>query len=138
MSIIWTLFNHLMVLLSFSQIMLQLLQIKKRILPLSLNLSETAKTAMVLPELKISFLISIGQLCNDNCNIILTKKKLYAVKNYDIILKGAHNLNDGLWDIPIQKRTITSTNYINPPIHHGMYLSSNRQHSSNSVILKSP
>ena len=54
---------------------------QKGILPLSEKISETAKAVMVLPELRISSLILIGQLCDDNCKALLTKKKLNAVKS---------------------------------------------------------
>ena len=45
-------------------------------LPLSNKLSAKAKNTIVLPELKSSLLISLGQLCDNNCNIYLDKKKL--------------------------------------------------------------
>ena len=40
-------------------------------LPISNKLSKRAKEVMVLPELKSSSLISLGQLCDNNCNIFL-------------------------------------------------------------------
>ena len=68
-------------------------------LALSNQLSSAAKMATVLPGLKTSSLISMGQLCDDDCNILLTKKHLFAVKNNHVVLTGRRNHHDGLWDI---------------------------------------
>ena len=43
-------------------------------LPLHSNLSSTAITAAILPGLQSSSLISLGQLCDDDCDILLNKK----------------------------------------------------------------
>ena len=56
---------------------------------------------MVLPHLKSANLISLGQLCNDNCTILLTKHQLHTIKEGKEILQGYQNLSDGLWDIPL-------------------------------------
>lgn len=45
-------------------------------LPLSNKLSSRAKEAIVLPQLQSSSLISLGQLCDDDCDIHLNKKEL--------------------------------------------------------------
>ena len=76
---------------------------------------------MILPGLKSALLISIGQLCDDGCNVLLNNKKLLAIKNKAIILKGDRNYSDGLWDIPIYKTSISRQNYDEPNIHPGMY-----------------
>ena len=44
------------------------------ILPLSYNLSATAQAAHVIPELHSS-LVSLGQLADDGCSIVLNKHK---------------------------------------------------------------
>ena len=77
------------------------------ILPLSNKLSKQAKTPTTLPKLKSSSLISLGQLCDDDCVILLNKKKLYAIKEKVIVLEGNRNYIDGLWYIPIQKKIFT-------------------------------
>lgn len=69
-------------------------------LPLSSELSLPAKEAHVFSELKHP-LLSLGQLCDDDCDILLTKTKLVAKKNNNIILTGQRNHTDGLWDVPI-------------------------------------
>jgi hypothetical protein len=79
-------------------------------LPFSSELSPKAKKTAIFANLQHS-LISLGQLCDDDCEIILNKKKLYAMKKNKIILQGTRSTNgDGLWDIPIQ------TNQRNHPI----------------------
>ena len=71
------------------------------ILALDTSLSNTARKAMVLPQLKSSSLISLGQLCDDDCKVHLDKKTLKVIKNNKLILDGQRNQSDGLWDIPI-------------------------------------
>ena len=77
---------------------------------------------MVLSGLKISSLVSLGQLCNDGCIIGLDSTELVVVKNSNIVLKGTRNLKDGLWDIPLYKSTIQSFNHPTPKTHAGMYM----------------
>ena len=50
------------------------------IIPLSSKLSSKAKTATVLKNLQNSSLISLGQLCDDECKILLDKKELNVCK----------------------------------------------------------
>ena len=46
---------------------------------------------------------------------------MLAFKNNKIILKGTRNRNDGLWDIPIPKATITTSCCPSPTTHAGVY-----------------
>ena len=101
------------------------------LLPLSPLLSKKAQQTMILPELKSSNLISIGQLCDDGCDIIIDKDQLVVSKNNNIILKGHRNTRDGLWDIPIQKANITTNCCLKPPTHSGLY--QNRSPKSNKI-----
>ena len=48
--------------------------------PLSEHLSTTAQTALILPNLKSSSLISIGQLCDDGCKVVLDQEDLVGIK----------------------------------------------------------
>ena len=89
---------------------------EKGSLPLSDKLSKKKKTA-----LQSSSLISIGQLCGDNCNVLLIKQTLYAVKDAELVLEGTRNLNDHLWDIPVQRKTVASDNYATPPIYPDLH-----------------
>ena len=49
-------------------------------LPLSSQLSSKAKQSTVLPQLKNASLVSLGQLCDENCEITLTKNSSRATK----------------------------------------------------------
>ena len=69
-------------------------------LPLK-NFSPAATKTYLLNDLKNSNLISLGQLCDNACYIVLTKKKLNVCKNKSILLQGFRNLDDGLWDISL-------------------------------------
>ena len=70
-------------------------------LPLPSSLSKEASSAVVLPSLNSSSLISLSQLYDDDYRVILEQKKLYMEKDNKLLLEGHINLTDGLWDIPI-------------------------------------
>ena len=69
------------------------------------NVNKAAKAATVYPNLTSSSLISIGQLCDDNCTAIFTKENMRVVKDDNIVLEGERNLNDGLWDVNMADNT---------------------------------
>ena len=50
------------------------------LVPIDDTLSPEAKKAMILPELKSSSLISMGQLCDDDCLVILSKKETHRAQ----------------------------------------------------------
>ena len=77
---------------------------KKGILSLSDKLTKEGSTAKILPGLSNASLISLGQLCDDDCKLFLYKKTLIAVKDDEIIFEGKRNAKDGLWDIPVYKK----------------------------------
>ena len=70
------------------------------LIPLSTDLSVQAQTAHVLDGLQAP-LLSMGQLCDDKCQVVLTEKEMHVFKNNSIILKGKRNFRDGLWDVPL-------------------------------------
>ena len=72
------------------------------LLPLPNILSDAAKTAQILPNLSNSSLLSIGQLCDDNCWGIFNKKDLLIFKKRKLILRGKRNPMDGLWDVHLK------------------------------------
>ena len=109
---------------------------KKGLLPLSKKLSTNVSTAIILPGLKSASLISIGQLCDDNCDMYLNNKIILAVKNNEVIMDGKRNLTDSLWDIPIQNTTLSKFNHPLPPIHPGIYKSSPRIPTANIIKYK--
>ena len=88
------------------------------ILPLTTELTSKAKQAHVFTELKTP-LLSLGQLADDGCEIVLSESKLTASKNNNIILTGYRNYSDGLWDIPIPQPTaLTQKSTKSELVHH--------------------
>ena len=73
------------------------------------KLSQQAKLVHVFPDLHSTSLISLGQLCDDGCTIVLTNTGIFVFKQKEVILTGIRNLNDGLWDIPLHPPTVPST-----------------------------
>ena len=116
-------------------------------LPISDLLSKAAKKTMILPNLHSSSLISLGQLCDDNCTVILTKQQLLILKKGNIILTGLRNATDGLWDIPINKNILPhqrqqipvhktevhENQYITPKTHPALY---NKQKRVSQITTK--
>jgi len=94
------------------------------ILNIHSNLSHAATVGTVLPQLKSASLLSLGQLCDDGCDVLLHKNNLYAMKDKEIILKGFRNKTDGLWDIPVAKTSLQSDHFKIPQAHAALYLSS--------------
>ena len=79
--------------------------------------------AYVLPTLTNTSLLSIGQLCNDNCIAIFTKEKMLIIQQGQIILTGMRNYTDGLWDVLCKKSSqqahkYTATNKLNVLTSH--------------------
>ena len=66
--------------------------------------SHAATKTYLLKDLQKTNLISLGQLCDDNCFVVLTKKKLYVCKDKQLLLQGYRNQDDGLWDITIDQK----------------------------------
>ena len=66
------------------------------------QVSHAAKTATVYPKITGASLLSIGQLCDDNCTAIFTKADMKVIKNNSVILEGKRNREDGLWDVKLE------------------------------------
>ena len=69
-------------------------------LPLSPYLSATAQAALVLDDLKTGTLISLAQLCDDDCTALFSKYLVKIIKNNHVIITG-RRMPNGLWSIPI-------------------------------------
>jgi hypothetical protein len=72
-------------------------------LPLSPALSVAAQSAFVLDDLKTGTLISLSQLCDDNCIAIFTQYDVQILKSDNVIIKGTR-MSNGLWSLPINKQ----------------------------------
>ena len=82
------------------------IQIKEKgILNTTTELGTRAREASVVPGLRSASLISVGALCDDNCNVNFDKNKVLVMKNEKVIMKGERNRYDGLWDLPIERIT---------------------------------
>lgn len=97
-----------------------LLPSKQGILEISKKFSQKAQTATVLPHLKSASLISLGQISNDNCTIVMNKQKLITAKSdkmsisvdkTDNILTGTRNKDNVLYNIPVPTPEEQTDNY---------------------------
>ena len=70
-------------------------------LPLSKHLSDQAQNAFTLNDLKTGTLVSLAQLCDDDCIAIFSKYDVKILKNDHVIITGARMTN-GLWSIPLE------------------------------------
>ena len=71
----------------------------KATINLHANLSRPASEVLIFPHLTNESLLSIGQLCDDNCIIIFTKTNFFVTKNGRFLFQGSRNKQDGLWDL---------------------------------------
>ena len=78
---------------------------------LSTELSPAAQSAFVLDDLQTGTLISLAQLCDDDCIAIFTKYDVKIIKNNKIIITGKREDN-GLWSVPI---TTPATSHLTSP-----------------------
>jgi tRNA splicing ligase len=74
---------------------------KRAVVPLSTKLSTKATVGHIFEHLKSGSLISIGQLCNDNCVTLFTKYDVKIYKNGHVIIVGKRNVTNGFWNIPL-------------------------------------
>ena len=90
------------------------------IIPLSDQLTGHANKTMILPGLKSASLISIGQLYDDNCDVLLNRTKLIAIKDKKLYYEGQETM---LMDYGTSQSidNLTSPNYKDTNIHPGMY-----------------
>ena len=70
-------------------------------LPAPLTVSET--NTHVFDDLHIASLISLGQICDNDCVAILDKHKIWVIKESKVVMQGHSNPDDGIWGIPIKK-----------------------------------
>ena len=87
----------------------------KGTLNLAKQLTTTAQSAFVLDNLKPGSLISLAQLCDDDCIAIFTNYDVKIVKDREVIITGRRE-SSGLWSIPI-----------NPTA---------KQHQANGILLR--
>jgi hypothetical protein len=72
--------------------------------PLAAALSKKAQTGHIFEDLTGS-LISIGQLCDDDCIALFSKYHVDIIKDGKVIIKGKRNATNGLWNIPLAPKS---------------------------------
>ena len=72
-------------------------------IPLSSSIRAHAKKAHIFDGLHSASLISLVQLCDDECVAILDKNEVNILKGKTLIVKGHRNKTNGLWDILISR-----------------------------------
>ena len=85
-------------------------------LQLSPDLTAPAQHAFVLDDLQTGTLISLGQLCDDNCIALFTRYGVKILKNNQVIITGKREPN-GLWSIPLTPQpSLQATDFpLTPP-----------------------
>ena len=73
--------------------------------PFSAKLSQESQVGHIFDNLKYGYLISIGQVCGNDCVAIFTKYHVNIVKNGKIIIGGQQNPSNGLWNIPLAPKS---------------------------------
>ena len=68
-------------------------------------------------------LIPLGHLCDNNCIAVIDKHDIRIIIKSEVIIKGEHNRQGILWDIPINK-----------PIHHRDHAIITRDKTKTKVI----
>ena len=86
-------------------------------LELSPLLSKKATAVHVFKGIQNSSLLSIGQLCDDDCVAVLKKKDINIYKDDKVIISGTRNFYDGLWDVEIPVRDTTVKTMTITPTH---------------------
>ena len=103
---------------------------KKCTIPLGPHFSKEATTATALPHLKSASLVAVGPLCDDNKIVIFDKNAVQAVipneklktaiNQSNVVLQGHRNMNDGCWDINLDKTTVSEASVKYPATHSGL------------------
>jgi hypothetical protein len=88
-------------------------------IPLAPELSDQAKEGHIFHNLQSGSLISIGQLCDDDCVALFTKYHVKLYKNGKVIIVGKRNSANGLWTIPLApKQALPNPKPTNPRRSH--------------------
>ena len=67
------------------------------------GVSEKAKTTRLFPNIRAA-LISLGQLCDDDCTVTLRKNDMQVFRKDKLILEGSRNHNNGMWEIQLDNK----------------------------------
>ena len=84
---------------------------------LSPLLSKKATAVHVFDGIQNSSLLSIGQLCDDDCVAVLKKRDINIYKDDKCIISGTRNYYDGLWDVEIPVKSTPLTTIADAALH---------------------
>ena len=65
--------------------------------------------SLIFPELHNESLLSVGQVCDQDCTAIFNKKEMKIVKDNQTLFKGYRDYSDGLWKLNMNELKL---NYI--------------------------
>jgi hypothetical protein len=94
-----------------------MLATKRATIPLSKELSSSATTGHIFSDVKSGSLVSIGQLCDDNCTALFKKSNVSIIKNGIVIIKGPRNQTNRLWSILLNNSIRETTTNPTSKIH---------------------
>ena len=97
----------------------------KGTIPIHQHLPSAAQLAYILPHLTNEWLLTVGQFCDYDCDVLFRKRACYIAWNNQIILQGLRNRFDGLWDITLP--TIKATLSTQQPTFQLNYIVKNDQ-----------
>ena len=86
------------------------------VIPLSLELSNDAKETMILPKLTSSNLISLGQLYDDDCEILLNKNEMRVIKTTRLYSRDTETQKMA-YGIFLSQKPLSHRNAVKPPSH---------------------
>ena len=101
------------------------------------ELSDEAQHVFMFNDLATESLLSIGQLCNDDCIVLFSKYLLKILKNKKVIIEGKRN-NKGLWDVLLhhpRTKPQTPTLPTQIPMANGIIRKFRQRKSSHSTYL---
>ena len=78
------------------------------------TLNPTACRGHIIPALTSGALLSLGQLCDDNCHVILHKYTIKIYKGDKIILAGDRDFTTGIWIVNVPHSSIPPLIYSSP------------------------
>ena len=59
-------------------------------------IDKSARTALIMPNLKNESLVSVGKLCDNDCKVVFTKHNVKIIKNAKVLSTGNRNTVYGL------------------------------------------
>ena len=100
---------------------------------LDLPLPKAATSAYTIPGMKNHSLMSLTQLCNAGCKIMMDKEKLAVIYNGIVVMNGIKNKRNGLWYLPVSKNATNVTYAIHDDRQHEHTQSANSVYHTSTL-----